>query len=206
VDAGLFHAFHHRWISALCDAFNTGALPGDSFALPEQSTRPPVSNTGCARKADRITVRQGHGDVVAVIEVLSPGYKASQAEFRAFVEKSATFIQRGVHLLLIDLFPPGPHDPQEIHKAIWDEFQEEELELPPGQPLTLAAYDSGPEGAAYVEFVGVGDPLPDMPIFLTPGFYVPAPLEATYQTTWNLFPAPLKRLLEKPPAPPAPQP
>ena len=41
--------------------------------------------------------------------------------------------------------------------------------------------------------------LPDMPIFLKPDFYVPAPLEETYWTTWNdFFPAPMKRLLETP--------
>jgi len=51
---------------------------------------------------------------------------------------------------------------------------------------------------AYVEFVAVGDPLPDMPLFLKPEFYVLAPLEATYQTTWNGFPAALKGLLEAP--------
>ena len=40
--------------------------------------------------------------------------------------------------------------------------------------------------------------LPDMPIFLKPDFYVPAPLEETYRTTWNeFFPAPMKRLLEE---------
>jgi hypothetical protein len=53
---------------------------------------------------------------------------------------------------------------------------------------------------AYLEPVAVGDVLPEMPIFLKPEFYVPAPLEATYQTTWNLFPTPLKRLLEARPA------
>ena len=42
VDAGLFHAFHQRWISALCDALNTGGLPTDYFALPEQSIRGPI--------------------------------------------------------------------------------------------------------------------------------------------------------------------
>src|SRR5438105_10967830 len=33
------------------------------------------------RKASRVTVRHRHGKVVAVIEVLSPGNKSSQAEF-----------------------------------------------------------------------------------------------------------------------------
>jgi hypothetical protein len=36
VDAGIFHAFHHRWISAISDVLNTGLLPSDFYALPEQ--------------------------------------------------------------------------------------------------------------------------------------------------------------------------
>ena len=94
-------------------------------------------------------------------------------------------------------FSPGKRDPQGIHKAIWDEFHEEELQLPSDKPLTLAAYDAGLDGehVAYVEFVAVGDALPDMPLFLKPEEYVPAPLEETYQATWKVFPAALKGLL-----------
>jgi len=33
-------------------------------------------------------------------------------------------IRQGIHLLVIDLFPPGQRDPQGLHKAIWDEFLE----------------------------------------------------------------------------------
>lgn len=36
VEAGIFHAFHHRWISAICDALNDGLLPPDYYALAEQ--------------------------------------------------------------------------------------------------------------------------------------------------------------------------
>ncbi|MCO6455812.1 MAG: DUF4058 family protein [Pirellulaceae bacterium] len=36
VDAGIFHAFHHRWISALSDYLNAGSLPADYYALPKQ--------------------------------------------------------------------------------------------------------------------------------------------------------------------------
>ncbi len=150
-----------------------------------------------ARRANRIAVRHRHGDIVAVIEIVSPGNKASQTAFRSFVEKSADFIEQGVHLLVIDLFPPGPRDPQGVHKAIWDEFEEEDFALPPDKPLILASYDAGEDQVAYVEPVAVGDVLPDMPIFLWPEHYVPAPLEATYQTTWNVFPTALKGLLER---------
>jgi hypothetical protein len=151
-------------------------------------------------KVNRIVVRHRHGDVVAIIEIVSPGNKASKAEFRAFVQKAAEILRQRVHLLIIDLFPPGKRDPQGIHKPIWDEFLEEDFVLPADKPLTLAAYDAGPPQVAYVEFVAVGDPLPDMPLFLQPEQYVLAPLEATYQTTWKVFPALLKKLLEPPPA------
>jgi hypothetical protein len=233
VDAGLFHAFHQDWITALCRALNAGILPSDYFALREQWIQGPIpdvltlklseldeaSGAGSSlavavapprarvirraedqiyvRKADRIAVRHRHGHIVAVVEIVSPGNKASVAALRAFVEKTSDLIMQGVHLLVIDLFPPSKRDPQGIHKAIWDDFVEEEFALPADQRLTLAAYDAGPPPAAYVEFAAVGDVLPDMPIFLKPGLYVPAPLDDTYKTTWDVvFPAGLKPLLE----------
>lgn len=36
VPAGIFHAFHHRWISAISDSLNASLLPGPYYALPEQ--------------------------------------------------------------------------------------------------------------------------------------------------------------------------
>jgi hypothetical protein len=107
-------------------------------------------------------------------------------------------IRQGIHLLVIDLFPASKRDPQGIHKLIWDEFEEEDFALPSDKPLILAAYDAGLDWVAYVEPVAVGDALPAMPLFLKPEWYVPSPLEATYQATWDVFPAPMKRLLEAP--------
>jgi hypothetical protein len=147
-----------------------------------------------AEKANRITVRHRHGDVVSVIEIVSPGNKGSRADFRAFIE-SAELIRQKVHLLVIDLFPPGKRDPQGIHKALWDEFLEEDLELPPDKPLTFASYDAGPPQVAYVELTSVGETLPQMPLFLRPEVYVFAPLEETYEGAWKVFPAALKGLL-----------
>jgi hypothetical protein len=199
VDAGLFHDFHQSWTVALRNALNTGGLPRDYFALVEQRIRGPVPDVYTG-KANRITVRHRHGDVVAVIEIVSPGNKASRSEFRYFVEKTADLIRQGIHLLVVDLFPPGPRDPQGLPKAIWDEFQDEDFGLPPDKPLTLAAYDAGPPRVAYVEPIAVGDRLPAMPLFLKPEFYVPAPLEQTYQATWDTSPAVFKDLLEGPAA------
>ena len=179
-----------------------GALPGVAVAVAPPRTRHVrrLEEKIYTRKANRVTVRHRHGQIVAVIEIVSPGNKASKAELRAFVEKTSDLIERGIHLLVIDLFPPTKRDPQGIHQLIWDELAEEEFALPADKPLTLAAYEADPDWVAYVEPVAVGDVLPDMPLFLRSGYYVPAPLEATYQTTWKAFPAPMKRLLEGPTA------
>jgi len=122
---------------------------------------------------------------VAVVEIVSPGNKESAYAVRSFARKAVEFLHAGVHLLIVDLFPPGPRDPQGIHKAIWDRLREEPFTLPPDKPLTVAAYAVGTEIVAYVEPVAVGDVLPEMPIFLTAQRYVPCPLEITYQTAWN---------------------
>ena len=49
-----------------------------------------------------------------------------------------------------------------------------------------------------MNFLAVGDALPDMPLFLKPASYVWVPLEATYQATWHVFPAAMKPLLQPP--------
>ncbi len=114
----------------------------------------------------------------------------------AFLQKTWELISQRVHLLIVDLFPPTKRDPQGVHKAIWDELEDDEFSLAGDRRLVVAAYDAGPPGVVYVEPVAVGDALPEMPLFLKPEFYVSAPLDSTYKTTWDAFPAPLKSLLE----------
>jgi hypothetical protein len=149
-----------------------------------------------AKKADRIAVHHGMGDVVAFVEIVSPGNKGSRHALRAFVAKTTELLERGVHLLVIDLFPPSKRDPNGIHRAIWDEVGETKFKLPPHEPLTMAAYSAGPVIRAYVETVAVGDALPDMPLFLEPDKHIKTPLEATYQATWDALPDEMKALLE----------
>lgn len=148
-----------------------------------------------ARKANRIAIHHELGDVVAVIEIVSPGNKDRKRSLRSFVDKAVDLIQQQVNLLIIDPFPPGPHDPQGIHQALGEEFSDQQFTLPPDKPLTMVAYQVEPVRIAYVEPIAVGDPLPDMPLFLQGDFYVLVPLEETYQTTWNVLPAEIRSLL-----------
>lgn len=170
-------------------------------ATPPKTSLVRQAKAVLAARGNRIVIRHRLGEVVCVMEIVSPGNKSGRAALRAFVEKSIEFLRQGIHLLVIDLLPPTSRDPQGMHKAIWDEIEEEPFVLPPGKPLTLAAYVAGDlltgsETTAYVEPVGVGDTLPDMPAYLDRSGYVPVPLEATYQAAWATCPADLRELVE----------
>jgi hypothetical protein len=125
VEAGIFHAFHHEWISEIGRALNGGLLPPDMYAMPEQvaagfgpdvvtlQEQQPDAKGGVAtaprllqprpaskvttqtdaefyrRKKSAIVVRHVSGDrIVAMIEIVSPGNKASKNAARAFVNKA----------------------------------------------------------------------------------------------------------------------
>jgi len=91
--------------------------------------------------------------------------------------------------LIVDLFPPGPRDPQGIHRVIWEEGREGDFVVPADRPLTCVAYMGGPCPEVFLNPIAVGDPLPEMPLFLTTETYVPVPLDATYQAAWDAVPA-----------------
>ena len=149
------------------------------------------------RKQNRIAIRHVSGDrVVAVVEIISPGNKSTRHAMRSFVEKACQLLEQGVHLLLIDLFPPGPRDRQGLHAAIWEEIDGKELTRPANKPLTIAAYESALSVRAYVHEFAAGDALPDAPLFLEPGLYVTPPLEATYQAAFRGMPRRWRGVLE----------
>lgn len=152
-----------------------------------------------ARKANRIAIRHKLGRVVAMIEIVSPGNKDSRHAVASFVGKIVDFLRNGIHVLIIDPFPPGPRDPDGIVQAIWSELVGESLAArPPDKPLTVAGFDAGVPLTAYVEPLAVGDPLPEAPLFLAPGWYVNVPLERTYRTSWDVTPQPIRDLVAPP--------
>lgn len=218
VERAIFHAFHHRWISAIGDRLNSGLLANDYYALPEQvaagfgpdvltlqsrsgphelnqgggvaagalharpQTRDMAESEGefYRRKKSSIVVRHASGDrIAAIVEIVSPGNKASGHAFAAFVDKACELLEHRIHLLIIDPFPPGPRDPGGVHAAIWRNVAEDPREPPQEKPLTCVAYECDLTPRASIEVMGVGDPLPAMPLFLEPHGCVEVPLEAT---------------------------
>mgnify|MGYP002624048135 CR=1 FL=1 len=235
VTPGIFHHFHHEWISTLCRALNSTVLPAEYYALAEQiagglgpdvltlasGNRPGGEGEGprgdttlaeapprvrftarsetesYAARRSRVAVRHASNDeVVAVVEIVSPGNKSSRHALRSFVDKSLELLAAGVHVLMIDLFPPGPRDPNGIHGAIWAELEDDAFTLPPHEPLTLVSYSAGLVTQAFIEPVAVGRELPEMPLFLTAERYVSAPLEESYAAAFESVPARWREALE----------
>jgi hypothetical protein len=192
VDASIFNAYHHGWISTLSDALNATVLPKDFYALPARL------GAGLQhRERSCIVVHHESDDrIVAMIEIVLPRNKANRQSLDAFVDKACARLEHRIHLLIIDAFPPTPRDPHGVHAAIWQETDEDSFELPPDKPLTLVAYACDDTTRAYVEPFAVGDVLPHMPLFLQPQAYVNVPLEATYQTAHSFLPRRWQRVLD----------
>jgi hypothetical protein len=181
-----------------------GAGPRGATAVadvpPRLRIRVEAEAEALRRRQRTLIIRHSSGDrIVAFLEVVSPGNKSARHALRSLSERAAGLVSQGYHLTLIDLFPPGPRDPQGVHAAIWEELAGAQYVAPGDKPLTLVSYDAGNLPTAYVEPVAVGDVLPDAPLFLAPGWYVNVPLEATYEAAYRGVPRRWKVVLEAPP-------
>jgi hypothetical protein len=130
--------------------------------------------------------------------MVSPANKDRARHVEDFAAKAVSALDAGVHLLVVDLFPPGPYDVHGRHEVIVQRLEQsdEPYDLPAEAPLTLAAYAAGPRIEVFLEHLGVGAPLPEMPLFLWPDRYVNVPLEPTYQAAYQGLPAFWRAVLE----------
>jgi len=139
----------------------------------------------------RITIRHTTGDrIIALLEIVSPGNKDKRGAVEQFIDKAAIALGEGLHLQVIDLFPPGAFDPDGLHGLLWSRLGGQPYHPPEGKPLTLAAYDAGgsPGLTCYLEPTCVGAVLVEMPLFLSSGRYVNVPLEQSYLWAYEGIP------------------
>lgn len=152
-----------------------------------------------AEKRHRLVIRHSSGnELIAFIEIVSSGNKSSRRALDRFLDKACTAMEQGLHLLVIDPYPPGTLDPNGIHGAIWNEIDPSApFQFPDDRRLTLATYCAARPPQAYVEPLVIGMPLPGMALFLDPEWYVTVPLEDTYCAAWEAIPARWRRVLSE---------
>jgi hypothetical protein len=136
--------------------------------------------------------------LVALIEIVSPANKDRPRHVEDFAAKAVDALNTAVHLLLVDLFPPGPNDPGGMHGVIVQRLEDSDdvYDVPADEPATLASYAAGPKIEIEIEHVAVGAPLPEMPLFLRLDRFVNVPLEQTYQAAYRGMPAFWREVLE----------
>jgi hypothetical protein len=162
---------------------------------PRRRPRHPV------RRGRHLVIRHVSGhQVVALVEIVSPSNKDRKAHVRELAQKVVRSLEAGIHVLLLDLLPATEHDPGGLHAAVWRWFDTAGYEPPADRPLTLVSYAwDGEEPEVFIQHVWVGQPLIDMPLFLTPERYVNVPLEPTYRSAYQGMPEFWRDLLEQAP-------
>jgi hypothetical protein len=142
--------------------------------------------------ARRIAIHsEWEGDaIVAVIEFVSRGNKTSQVKVEQFVKKSVSFLEKGIHVLFMDLHAPTKVVPAGFHAKILEEYG---VNVPPPEPdrlLSAVSYQVREAGKICSRAVAlkIGDRMPEMPVFIRPHEFVRAPLETTYEQAFRSVP------------------
>src|SRR5437899_7171468 len=142
VSDGTFHDFHYSWVLEIKRALKRGLLPPGYYVMAEQfgdnlgaPDVPTLQAAGACVQRSLVIRHTSDDRIVAMIEVLSSGNKSSRHALRSFLDKAVAALDGGVHLLLIDIHPPGPRDPHGIHGAMMNEIGLEDYVLGSERPL-----------------------------------------------------------------------
>ncbi len=169
-------------------------------ALPRTRVVARAERENYTARQRQVSIRHTSGDgVVALVEIVSSGNKTSEHAWTTFCDKLLGALRQGVHLLVLDLYPPTPRDPAGLHGQFWERLTGDAVPLPPDADRTLAAYTAGAVKMAFVEPTAVGQPLRTMPLYLTADGYIETPLEETYRAAYAAVPPKYRRVLDAPP-------
>lgn len=130
VDAGIYHAFLHEWISELSRSLNRGLLPSDLYALPEQQAAgfgPDVLTLQNLANPPTDELTAGGSAVLARTKPKTAYYAQTPAEF--YRRKKSSIVVRHVSgdriVSMIEIVSPGNKNTASAFKA----FVEKACEL-----------------------------------------------------------------------------
>ena len=144
-----------------------------------------------------IAVRHRSGDrLVAIIEIVSAGNKHDAADLGSLIEKTVVALSKGIHVVLIDLHPPGPFDPQGLHNLVWVELGQETSTSRPSGRYRWSATSRRGRYRASSSLSRLATVCRRPPLFLDDGRFVSLPLEATYMASFEALPEHLREAVE----------
>jgi hypothetical protein len=121
--------------------------------------------------------------LVAAIELISPGNKDRPAERRAFATKVASYLYQGISVIIVDIVTSRRAN---LHNELLRVMEAaESLQLPAETSLYAVAYQPlrrghGDEIDLWHSPVALGAPLPTLPLGLRADLVIPVDFEAAY--------------------------
>ena len=184
VEAGIYHDFHHEWISEIKRALNRGLLPQDYYALAEQQAAGFGPDVLTLQDITGEDFASGGTATLARTKPKTTHYAQSPAEFHR--RKKSSIAVRHVSgdriVAMIEIISPGNKNNTNAFNAFIQkacELLEHRIHLLLIDPFTIK----------------IGETLPDMPLFLAADAHILIPLEATYQAAWETMPARWQRVI-----------
>lgn len=124
----------------------------------------------------------------AAIELVSRSNKDRPVSRRAFAIKCASYLQAGLALVVVDIVTTRRAD---LHSELVrlldlpDELHWSSRSGPAALAYRVVGTAEGTRLEAWPADLRVGDPLPEVPLWLAPDLAVPLDLEHTYEAAWN---------------------
>jgi hypothetical protein len=196
-----WESFHSTWATAIADVLNRDVLPAGYIALEQLHGGAAIeidvgtyteipANAPMLLPAQfppsstiEIVSTEGGRTLVAAIELVSPGNKDRPGKRQLFAAKCATYLSRGVGLIVLDVVTSRQVN---LHNELVDLLElADAFKMPSQKNIYAVAYRPLHEVGAdrietWAESLTLGEPLPTMPLSLEAEFCLPVDLEASY--------------------------
>ncbi len=175
-------------VATFADSEPSGRRVGGATILPPRVWAPPapaIVVPAAFPDAFEVLVFESEGGarLVAAIELVSPGNKDRAAQRQAFAIKCASFLCRGISLIVIDIVTSRRAN---LHNEIMQVLRHgEAFAMPAEAVLYGVAYrpivrDGQEQIEIWPSAFQIGQPLPVLPLALNAELVLPIDLEATY--------------------------
>ena len=129
--------------------------------------------------------------LVAAIEIVSPSNKDRPRSRTVFVGKVAALLQHDVCVTLVDLVSVRPVNLYAELLTLLDRTDPQLAPTPPGMYAVSLRARKPPKGRGFLDAwfypMAVGQPLPTLPVWLTPESHVMLPLDVSYTETCRVL-------------------
>jgi hypothetical protein len=158
--------------------------------LPPRYVAGPRIHLGVSEYEVRVYYTKHHRRLVAAVEIVSPANKDRPEARRAFVAKCATLLQQDVSVAIVDLVTTGQFN---LYGDLLDQLGHADPALAPDPPPLYAAAIRWRRGAdswrleTWAHPLTVGQPLPNLPLWLADNLAVPLELETSYEEACRIL-------------------